>query len=331
MQDIAIILGSLAGVATAAVAIRISSRGNRAPDAPHATEEARHLEIERDIITKTIARLYEPDSGLTRIQRDGLLIKYQRQMEAIQIKMQRLKHTGSSKEVDGGVGDLMIRVDEKLSRLDERIYELSSSMAETNLKLLESSARMRTQEPLQDESTRQDVTSAKISVAVPAGMPAGMHATPPAEAPVVQHTVTPDMAPPAVPAGTPTKKHPKADQTSAGNAPKGSLPLKARQIKPMPQARIIKTDVKPKKEPPEPKPKERAGISKTAKLKTDVVPDAGDRPSGDKTGKNAPLGSHADIPEIEEPVDDIDDAEELKKIKDDINKALTKLAQTEVE
>ena len=74
MQDIAIILGSLAGVATAAAAIRIASKSNRTPDVPHITEETRHLEIERDILTKTIARLYETDSGLTKSQRDGLLV-----------------------------------------------------------------------------------------------------------------------------------------------------------------------------------------------------------------------------------------------------------------
>lgn len=313
MQDIAIILGSLAGVATAAVAIRIASKSNRTPDVPHITEETRHLEIERDILTKTIARLYETDSGLTKSQRDGLLVKYQHQMEAIQIKIQRLKHTGSSKEIGGGVGDLMARVDEKLSRLDERIHELSASMTETRVKLLESNARMHVQVSPPDESIRRDAASARMSVAVPLGIPAGMQ----------------DAASPEVSAGMQFQTPSKAGRPGTGSAPKGPQLPKVREIKPMPKARIINVEVKPKKE--QPMPKDGTEISNAAKPKTDVVPDAVHRPSGGRASHDAPLGSQTKIPEIEEQVDDIDDAEDLKKIKDDINKALAKLAQTEVE
>lgn len=303
MQDIAIILGSLAGVATAAVAIRIASKSNRAPDAPQATEEVRHLEIERDILTKTIARLYETDSGLTNSQRDGLLIKYQRQMEAIQIKMQRLKHAGSSnsgKEI-GGMSDLMIRVDEKLSRLDERIHELSSSMAETKMRLLESNSRMHVQEPHPDESTMHGVTPAKIAAA-------------------------------AMPFGTPPAKEPsRAGRPGTGNAPKVQRRPRVPEIKPMPKARIINTGDKAKKQP-EPSPKDKTESGKAAaKPKTGMVSEATHLLPEDKAGQDAPLVSQTKIPEIEEPIDDINDSDDLNKIKDDINKALAKLAQTEVE
>lgn len=318
MQDIAIILGSLAGVATAAVAIRISARSNRTlGSSPHATEEARRLEIERDIITKTITRLYEADSGLTRGQRDGLLVKYQRQMDAIQVKMQRLKNAGSSSMgADSGVGDLMVRMDEKLSKLDDRIYELSSSMAETRAKLLESNVRAFTREPPRGEPTMQGTE------------PASMHVAPSSGASVVVPSPSP---PPKVPAaGTPAATGTKAgDKIESSQTHKGSLPSKAREVKPMPKARIINTDVKPKKESPEPKPK--AGeADKDAKPKAGAVPDAGLQLSGGKVAQST-LDPHPKIPEMEEPIEDIDDAEDLKKIKDDINKALAKLSQTEVE
>ncbi len=197
MQEIAIILGSLAGVATAAAAIRIAPKGNGAPDGPQTTGESRYLEIEREILTKTIARLYEADTGLTKGQRDGLLIKYQHRLEIIQLKIQRLKHTGSSKETDEGVGNLMIRMDEKLSKLDERIHELSSSMAETRERLLQETwARRQIQEehsPSEPATVTAPGVPARIPVETSAGIPAAAAAT----------TTSLPEAPAGIPAGIP--------------------------------------------------------------------------------------------------------------------------------
>ncbi len=326
MQEIAIILGSLAGVATAAAAIRIAPKGNGVPDGPQNTGESRYLEIERDILTKTIARLYEADAGLTKGQRNSLLIKYQHRLETIQLKIQRLKHTGSSKETDEGVSNLMIRMDEKLSRLDERIHELSSSMAETRERLLqETRARRQIQEPLPP-----GVPARTIPVEAPAGIPV----TSLPEAPVgipedIPATPLPE-APVVMPAGTDDGGGGDGDVKTNDPARAGSISKevpphpRGQEIRPLPKPKKIDAEVEPKKE-------QTAQTVASRKSKTDAKTATPEEGAVDKATPDTPLASQTSIPELEEPSDDIDDAEELKKIKDDINKALTKLAQTEVE
>ena len=46
----------------------------------HIVNQLHSLEVERDILTKTISRLYDNDSDLNKIQRDKLLLRYQHQL-----------------------------------------------------------------------------------------------------------------------------------------------------------------------------------------------------------------------------------------------------------
>ena len=46
----------------------------------HIVSQLHALQIEKDILTKTIARLYQNESDLTKIQKDRLLLKYQHQL-----------------------------------------------------------------------------------------------------------------------------------------------------------------------------------------------------------------------------------------------------------
>ena len=356
MQEIAIILGSLAGVATAAAAIRIAPKGNGAPDGPQTTGESRYLEIEREILTKTIARLYEADTGLTKGQRDGLLIKYQHRLEIIQLKIQRLKHTGSSKETDEGVGNLMIRMDEKLSKLDERIHELSSSMAETRERLLQETWARRQIQEEHSPSEPATVTAPGVPARIPVETSAGIPAAAAAAAAAATTTSLPE-APAGIPAGIPAAAAAAAaaTTTSLPEAPvvipagtdddaKTDDPARAgsisRWVQPHPRGQEIRPLPEPKKidaEVAEPRKEQAAATAAAAltessrKSMTEANTVKPEDDAADKAKPDTPLASQTNIPELEEPGDDIDDAEELKKIKDDINKALTKLAQTEVE
>ena len=49
----------------------------------HVLNQINALEVERDILTKTISRLYDNDSDLTKIQHDRLLLRYQHQLGVI--------------------------------------------------------------------------------------------------------------------------------------------------------------------------------------------------------------------------------------------------------
>ena len=86
------------------------------------------LEIEKDILTKTIARLYENESDLTKIQKDRLLLRYQHQLGIVIARIEKLQ--SASKHPDlGPLGDgLITLMDQKLSQLDQRLYELTSKI-----------------------------------------------------------------------------------------------------------------------------------------------------------------------------------------------------------
>ena len=94
--------------------------------------EANSLIIERDILTKTIFRVYQQDSHLTKIQRDKLLTRYQYQLAVVVSKIEELgnamRNTGTN-HLDEGVFAAM---EQKLSRMDERLQEISSKITPSN-------------------------------------------------------------------------------------------------------------------------------------------------------------------------------------------------------
>lgn len=131
MQEIALILSSLAGVATAA-AVRKMPRNKKQllniGASAHIKNQINSLKIEKDILTKTISRLYQSDSEYSKIQRDKLLLKYQHQLGIVLAKLEKLEAASHHPDL-GPVGDgLITLMDQKLSKLDDRLYELSSKI-----------------------------------------------------------------------------------------------------------------------------------------------------------------------------------------------------------
>ena len=94
--------------------------------------EANSLIIERDILTKTIFRVYQQDSHLTKVQRDKLLTRYQHQLAVVVSKIEELgnamRDTGRNPLDEG----LFAAMEQKLSRIDERVQEMSSKITSSN-------------------------------------------------------------------------------------------------------------------------------------------------------------------------------------------------------
>jgi hypothetical protein len=132
MQEIAIILSSLAGVATAAAARKMPRNKTQLLSlgaSSHIKSQINSLKIEKDILTKTISRLYQTDSDFPKIQRDKLLLKYQHQLGIVLARLEKLEAASHHPDL-GPVGDgLITLMDQKLSKLDDRLYELSSKIA----------------------------------------------------------------------------------------------------------------------------------------------------------------------------------------------------------
>ena len=86
------------------------------------------LEIEKDILTKTIARLYQNETDLTKIQKDRLLLKYQHQLGVVITRIEKIEKASKHPDL-GPLGDgLITLMDQKLSQLDQRLYELTSKI-----------------------------------------------------------------------------------------------------------------------------------------------------------------------------------------------------------
>src|SRR3990170_2406994 len=91
----------------------------------HIKSQLNSLNIERDILTKTISRLYQQDVDLSKIQK----------LEA------------ASKHPDlGPLGDgLITLMDQKLSQLDKRLYELTSKINVANMQIEETKPKIEEQ------------------------------------------------------------------------------------------------------------------------------------------------------------------------------------------
>ena len=91
--------------------------------------EANSLIIERDILTKTIFRVYQKDSHLTKIQRDKLLTRYQHQLAVVVSKIEELGNAMRNTNTHHSDEKLFAAMEQKLSTMDERLQEISSKIS----------------------------------------------------------------------------------------------------------------------------------------------------------------------------------------------------------
>ncbi|HEX5457346.1 MAG TPA: hypothetical protein VFX64_03060 [Candidatus Nitrosotalea sp.] len=131
MEEIALVFSSLAGACTAVALDKVPKikRNKQTPTINSAIINQLHsLRMEKEVLSKTITRLHQQESDVTRIQKDKLLLRYQHQLGTVITKIEKLE--AASKYPDlGPVGDSLISLmDNRLSQLDQRLHEISSKI-----------------------------------------------------------------------------------------------------------------------------------------------------------------------------------------------------------
>jgi len=314
MQEIAIILSSLAGVATAAAVRKMPRDKNQLLSlgaSSHIKSQINSLKIEKDILTKTISRLYQTDSEFSKIQKDKLLLKYQHQLGIILAKLEKMEQASKHPDL-GPVGDgLITLMDQKLSKLDDRLYELSSKITDTKIqtpKIKEEETQQKISKPIKNTFNFEKSKDIKIE---PIEIPA-------------------------------TKSRQSFELTTLTNISRKEpkFPLFGKEekevVSQIPHPKIIQTElIEPKeeivKEVVSPKSKVEDKIEIIQESISKPVPKIETKPDIDK--EVAKITEHKALPEPEiksiPPDDDFDD--DLDEIKGNIMKVLSKLDQAEVE
>ena len=131
MQEIAILISTVAGTCTAAAIRKYRINKIKTPIIGanrHIKNQLHTLQVEKQVLTKSISRLYQDDVGLTPIQRDRVLLKYQHRLAIILSRIEKLEQVSKHPDL-GPLGDgLVTLMDQKLSQLDQRLYELTSKI-----------------------------------------------------------------------------------------------------------------------------------------------------------------------------------------------------------
>jgi len=317
MQEIVLILSSLAGVATA-VAVRKMPRDKNQLLTLGASSQIKNqinlLKIEKDILTKTISRLYQSENEFSKIQKNKLLLKYQHQLGIILAKLEKLEQASNHPDL-GPVGDGLISLmDQKLSKLDDRLYELSTKI---------SNSKIQTPEIKQEKEEIKKQISKSIKDTFNFEKPKN-------------EKINPITIPP-------TKSRQSFELTTLTNIsktePKFPSFEKKEVAKIMPQPKIFQEEII--------KPKEQIVVDITqpkikVEDKIEIVQSITSKPTfetkPDLHKEVAKITEHKALPEPQEKSkvaisdDDIDeDTDDLDKIKSDIMRVLSKLDQAEVE
>jgi hypothetical protein len=157
-MEVALVLSSIAGAATAATLNRFPKNKNKMPllgANSQIRSQIETLKIEKEILTKTISRLYSDGSDLTKIQRDKLLTRYQHQLGVILAKIEKLEEASKYPDL-GPLGDgLMSLMDQKMAALDKRLVEISSKITVPQIHLEKPETRK--EEPKKVEVQKQTV------------------------------------------------------------------------------------------------------------------------------------------------------------------------------
>ena len=315
MQEIVLFLSSIAGVCTA-VAVKKFPKNKVEVGTIGANSQIKNqinsLRLEKEILTKTITRLYQNDAGLNKIQRDKLLLRYQHQLGIILAKIEKLKMASKHPDL-GPVGEgLITLMDQKLSQLDKRLYELTSKITIAN-----SQTKVKTEVITQKEEIKKEKPVTELQE-----KPIQVKGTEekPQQKVIIPTIQTAPQLPISVELTTLTEitnKHPEFPFI-------GQKPLQ-------PKSEIVKEIVKQHEKAPE-----KVEINQTT-LKPEVKPEIPNQeiltqlPAPQQNGiqieqeKPQTLLKIPDEDKIEEDENDLD------KIKREINKTLSRLEQAEVE
>lgn len=333
MQEIAIILSSLAGVATAAAVRKIPRNKNQLLSigaSSHIKSQVRTLKIEKDILTKTISRLYQADSEYSKIQRDKLLLKYQHQLGIVLAKLEKLEQASKHPDL-GPVGDgLITLMDQKLSKLDDRLYELSSKIQTAEItapKIKQEKKSDVIQDTKQESKTGVRSIKQTFSFEKPRQSQESIVIPPPRQRQSFELTTLTRLS----------RKEPKFPLFEKQVESKQEI---VKQV--IEQKQVAPEVIKPKEEivneivQPKPKIEDKIEIIQSVTPKPELNLD----PKPDLVKEVAKITEHKALPEperkskpttLDDDFDEEDDSDDLDKIKGEIMNVLSKLDQAEVE
>jgi hypothetical protein len=317
MQEIVLILSSLAGVATAVAAQKIP-RGKKQllslGASSHIKSQINTLKIEKDILTKTITRLYQVDSEFSKIQKDKLLLRYQHQLGIVLAKLEKLEQASKHPDL-GPVGDgLITLMDQKLSKLDDRLYELSSKITSAKIETPEIKETKR--------ETKQSVSKSWFNFDKPK-----------------ETKREPIIIPP-------TKPNQSFELTTLTNISTKDVKFpfiekeesKQDIVNPIPQPKIIQSEIiKPREEIVQEIIQQKPKVEDKIEIIQSITPKPVIETRIDINKEVAKITEHKALPEPAQKStitldDDFDDnADDLDKVKLNIMKVLSKLDQAEVE
>ena len=329
MQEIAIILSSLAGVATAAAVRKMPRNKTQLLSlgaSSHIKSQVRTLKIEKDILTKTISRLYQADSEYSKIQRDKLLLKYQHQLGIVLAKLEKLEQASQHPDL-GPVGDgLITLMDQKLSKLDDRLYELSSKIQTAEITAPEIKQEKKTnvvQDTKQESKTGIKSIKQTFNFEKPKQVQESIVIPPPRQRQSFELTTLTRLS----------RKEPKFPLFEKQVEPKQEITKQVTE-----QKQVVPEVIKPKEEivneviQPKPKVEDKIEIIQSVTPNPDTKPDL--------VKEVAKITEHKALPEPEkksrpttlyDDFDEEDDSDDLDKIKGEIMNVLSKLDQAEVE
>lgn len=176
MEEIALVFSSIAGACTAVALDKVPKikRKKQTPTINSAiTNQLHSLRMEKEILSKTITRLHQQESDVTKIQKDKLLLRYQHQLGTVITKIEKLE-TISKYPDFGPVGDSLISLmDNRLSQLDQRLHEISSKItvntivqpkqAEKSVETILESPQVKKIEPkIESQKERVDMQEEKL-------------------------------------------------------------------------------------------------------------------------------------------------------------------------
>ena len=326
MEEIALVFSSLAGACTA-VALDKIPRGKQSKQITvnSAIDNQLHsLKIEREILTKTISRVNQEDSNITKIQRDKLLIRYQHQLSSIIAKIEKLENANKYPDL-GPIGDSLINLmDTKLSKFDQRLHEISSKLTvDRTQTVIQPSVLTQSNLPSkQQEQTKQVVLEKprieKLEIKTEA------HEE---KKEIQKENIQPPI--PLIEIPVPERRR-SVELSTLTEIPSKMPEFPAEFIKPIQtQVEVSKTIIEHTKDSSE-QPKQIVPVVSTslANKESSSVPLELPKLSAEQTERKIQLPTPIKIPE-EEKIED--DDKDLDKIKSEIMRALSKLEQVEVE
>ena len=260
----------------------------------HVVSQLHSLQIEKDILTKTIARLYQNEGDLTKIQKDRLLLKYQHQLGVVITRIEKLENASKHPDL-GPLGDgLITLMDQKLSQLDQRLYELTS--------------KIQTAQSQQIAEKNESVKPKKIEKEV------GEKSKSVFEKPIEEFV---------------NKESRKIEITTLTSLPKLD-PVKQTKYDQM--LSQLSSDVIPPA-PTKPKIQEKPKINASQVVEQNIIPVVEDKPEPIIEQNIKPVLNEMSKPVLDLPEEsDIDDEDDdIEQIKSKILKTLSKIEQAEVD